>query len=139
MILYILDTDIASYVIRKKPLSVLEMMQAKAERGDHITISVITYSELLLGVERSGNRRKHRNLVNGFVERLDDVLSWDNKAAEAYARLQMDLYKKGTPIGPNDTMIAGHALSLNATMVTNNLKHFNKVPRLKVENWVADE
>lgn len=114
-------------------------MQVAAGQGHTLTISAITYAELLLGAERSGNKRKHRKLVSEFVERLDDVLPWDAGAAETFATLQAYLYKKGSPIGLNDTMIAGHALSRDATVVTNNVKHFSKAPRLKVENWVRHD
>lgn len=114
-------------------------MQATAGQGHDIAISAITYAELLLGAERSDHKRKHRKLVSEFVERLDGVLPWDARAAEAFATLQAYLYKRGSPIGLNDTMIAGHALSRDAIVVTNNAKHFNKVPRLKVENWVRHD
>ena len=111
-------------------------MQVTAGQGHSLTISAITYAELLLGAERSDHKRKHRKLVSEFVERLDDILPWDARAAETFATLQAYLYRKGSPIGLNDTMIAGHALSRDAIVVTNNVKHFNKAPRLKVENWV---
>ena len=138
MSLYVLDTDTCSYIIRRRPESVLMSMQASAEQGHRITISAITYSELLLEVERSNNKRKHQKLVSEFVERLDDILAWDDKVAESFTKLQANLYKKGTPIGSNDTMIAGHALSRDAIVITNNLKHLKLIPRLKVENWVVD-
>ena len=139
MSLYVLDTDTCSYIIKKRPESLLASMQVAAGQGHSLTISAITYAELLLGAERSDNRRKHRKLVSEFTERLDGILSWDAGAAEGFATLQAYLYKKGSPIGPNDTMIAGHALSREAIVVTNNVKHFSKVPRLKVENWVRHD
>ena len=111
-------------------------MRSAVERGHHITISAITYSELLLGAQRSDNRHKHLELVAEFVERLDEILAWDSNAAEAFAKLQATLYQKGTPIGSNDTMIAGHALSREGIIITNNIRHFSKVPHLRVENWV---
>ena len=114
-------------------------MQMTVGQGHDIAISAVTYAELLLGAERSDNKRKHRKLVSGFVERLDDVLPWDARAAETFATLQAYLYKKGSPIGLNDTMIAGHALSRDAIVITNNVKHFSKTPRLKVENWVRPD
>lgn len=129
-----LDTDTCSYVIRRRPESLLASMQVTAGEGHSLTISAITYAELLLEAERSD--KKHRKLVSEFVERLDDILPWDAGAAETFAALQAYLYKKGSPIGLNDTMIAGHALSRDAIVVTNNVKHFSKAPRLKVENWV---
>ena len=139
MSLYILDTDTCSYIIKRRPGSVLASMQETAEQGHHITISAITYSELLLGAERSDNKRKHQKLVSAFVERVEEILAWDDKAAESFAKLQANLFKKGSPIGLNDTMIAVHALSLDAIVITNILQHFKKVPRLKVDNWVLGD
>ncbi len=131
-----LDTDISSYVIKKRPESVLTILQEKAQTGHDLSISVITYAELRLGAERSSNKEKHNRLISAFCERLETVYPWDSSAADYFARLQAALYAKGSPIGNNDTMIAGHALSLNAVMVTNNQKHFSQVPKLKLENWV---
>ena len=139
MSLYVLDTDTCSYIIKRRPESILESMQMTAGQGHSLTISAITYAELLLGAERSDNKRKHRKLVSGFVERLDEILPWDARAAETFATLQAYLYRKGSPIGLNDTMIAGHALSRDAIVITNNVKHFSKAPRLKVENWVRHD
>ena len=139
MSLYVLDTDTCSYIIKRRPESILESMQVTAGQGHSLTISAITYAELLLGAERSDNKRKHRKLVSGFVERLDEILPWDARAAETFATLQAYLYKKGSPIGPNDTMIAGHALSRDAIVITNNVKHFSKALRLTVENWVRHD
>ena len=139
MSLYVLDTDTCSYIIKRRPESILESMQMTAGQGHSLTISAITYAELLLGAERSDNKRKHRKLVSEFVERLDETLPWDARAAETFATLQAYLYRKGSPIGLNDTMIAGHALSRDAIVITNNVKHFSKAPRLKVENWVRHD
>ena len=139
MSLYVLDTDTCSYIIKRRPESILESMQVTAGQGHSLTISAITYAELLLGAERSDNKRKHRKLVSEFVERLDEILLWDARAAEAFATLQAYLYKKGSPIGLNDTMIAGHVLSRDAIVITNNVKHFSKAPQLKVENWVLHD
>ena len=137
MNLYILDTDTCSYIIRRRPEAVLTSMHTAVEQGHHVAVSAITYSELLLGAERSGNRQKILGLVTEFADRLDEILAWDSKAAQAFARLQAWLYEKGSPIGLNDTMIAGHALSRDGIIISNNIKHFSKVPRLRVENWAA--
>ena len=135
MTLYVLDTDTCSYILRQRPIEVLERMQAKREQGHSITISAVTYAELLLGAERSNARKKYSDLISLFVERLDEILPWDASAAEGFSKLQAALFKKGTPIGSNDTMIAGHVLSVEGTIVTNNQKHFKQVPKLKIENW----
>ncbi len=134
--LYILDTDICSYIIRKHPPPVLATMEATVQQGHEIAISAITYGELMLGAKRSGNPAKHLTLINELCERLHDIYAWDARATEQFADLQTLLLNQGTPIGINDTLIAGHVLSLEATLVTNNVKHFGKVPGLEKVNWI---
>jgi tRNA(fMet)-specific endonuclease VapC len=134
--LYMLDTDICSYIQRQHPISVLETMQAKSESGHALCISVITYAELRLGAARSSNEHKYDFLISEFCKRLDSIQSWDSSAADHFSELQALLLKKGTPIGVNDCMIAAHALSIDAVLVTNNQKHFSKVPNLKLTNWM---
>lgn len=133
---YILDTDICSYLIRKLPVQVLAAMDTTVQQGHEIAISAITYAELMLGAKRSGNPDKHITLINELCERLHDIYAWDARAAEQFADLQTILLNQGTPIGINDTLIAAHVLSLNATLVTNNVKHFGKVSGLEIVNWV---
>ena len=134
--LYMLDTDTCSYIQRQHPIAILETMQAKSEAGHALCISVITYAELGLGAARSSNKHKHDLLISEFCERSDSIQSWDSSAADHFAELQALLLRKGTPIGINDSMIAAHALSIEAVLVTNNQKHFSKVPNLKLTNWV---
>jgi tRNA(fMet)-specific endonuclease VapC len=134
--LYMLDTDICSYIQRQHPIAVLKIMQAKSEAGHFLCISVITYAELRLGAARSSNKNKYDFLTSEFCERLDSIHPWDTSAADHFAELQALLLSKGTPIGINDSMIASHALSIEAVLVTNNQKHFSKVPNLKMNNWV---
>ena len=135
--LYILDTDTCSYIIRKNPGQVLEAMDASVQQGHEIAISAITYAELMLGAKRSGNPAKHIALITEMCERLHDIYAWDASAAEQFADLQTLLFNKGIPIGANDTLIAAHVLSLGATLVTNNSKHFTKVPALSIVNWTG--
>ena len=132
---YMLDTDTCSYIIRKHPAKVLSTMQAKAQAGDDLIISAITYAELRFGAERSMNARKYNKAIEMFCERLDAIAAWDKFAADEFARVQSRLYKVGTPIGHNDAMIAAHARHIDAVLVTNNQKHFSKVPKLKLDNW----
>ena len=111
-------------------------MDTVVQQGHEIAISVITYAELMLGAKRSGNPDKHLALIGELCERLHDIYAWDASAAEQFADLQTLLFTNGTPIGANDTLIAAHVLSLEATLVTNNTKHFSKVPALKLANWI---
>jgi tRNA(fMet)-specific endonuclease VapC len=133
--LYMLDTDICSYIQRQHPIAVLETMQAKSEAGHALCISVITYAELRLGAARSSNKHKYDLLISEFCKRLDSIQFWDSSVVDHFAELQALLIRKGTPIGANDGMIAAHALSIDAVLVTNNQKHFSKVPNLKMNNW----
>ena len=136
---YMLDTDTVSYVIRRTPASVIEAMQAKAAEGSTLVISSITYAELRLGAERSAAAAKHHRLIDLFCERLSAILAWDAAAADQYARVQAALWAAGTPIGGNDTLIAGHALSADCILVSNNQKHFRHIPGLALENWADNE
>ncbi|MEN8207259.1 MAG: type II toxin-antitoxin system VapC family toxin [Pseudomonadota bacterium] len=132
MKLYMLDTDTCSYIIRERPIGVLEHFRKLAM--EQICISAVTYAELLYGVERSSSKRINRPIIDDFVQHLD-VIEWDNAAAEQYGKIRADLEAGGKPIGAMDMMIAAHAKSIKAVLVTNNQKHFARIKGLKVENW----
>jgi len=131
-----LDTDTCSFLMREHDISVLRSMEAKVEAGDDICISVITYSELRLGAARSGAQQKYGRLIDALSDRLDFIADWSTKEADIFAELQSSLLGQGTPIGSNDAMIAAHARSLDAVLVTNNMRHFSRVKNLKLENWL---
>ena len=133
MNLYMLDTDTCSYIIRERPASVLKRFRQLAM--EQICVSVVTYAELLYGVERSSSKRINRPIVDDFVRHLD-VIAWDEAAAEQYGKIRADLEARGEPIGAMDMMIAAHAKSIKAVLITNNQKHFARIKRLMVENWV---
>ena len=128
-----LDTDTCSYIIKERPLSVLKRFRKLTM--EQICISVVTYAELLYGVERSSSKRINRPIVDDFVRHLD-VLSLGHEAAEQYGKIRANLEAGGTPIGAMDMLIAAHARSVKAVLVTNNRKHFSKVKPLPLENWV---
>ncbi len=132
MIRYMLDTDICSYIIKERPLLVLERF--KQVKMEQICISVITYAELIYGVENSSSKKVNRAVIDDFSRYLD-IINWDKKAAEHYGNIRACLQSKGTIIGAMDMMIAAHSRSKNMTLVTNNDKHFKRVPKLRVENW----
>ena len=92
--------------------------------------------ELIYGAEKSSNPQQNLATVQGFAARLE-VLSYDDIAANHTGQLRAELAKAGKPIGPYDQMIAGHARSLGLIVVTNNVKEFNRVPGLRIENWVG--
>jgi len=102
---------------------------------EQVCISVVTYAELVYGVERSSSKRVNRPVIEDFVRHLD-VVEWDTDAADQYGMIRAELEANGSPIGAMDMMIAAHAKSMKAVLVTNNQKHFTKVKGLKVENWI---
>jgi tRNA(fMet)-specific endonuclease VapC len=130
---YLLDTNICIYLINKRPISVLEKF--KSYDIDEIGISSVTISELEYGVFKSENPEKTRI---GLVEFLlpFNILDYDSRAAKQYGKIRADLERKGQPIGGMDYLIAAHAISLGLILVSNNIKEFQKVDRLKFENWV---
>jgi tRNA(fMet)-specific endonuclease VapC len=134
MLKYMLDTNIAIYVIKRRPLEVLASFNRYADR---MCISAITEAELLHGAEKSQQREHNLRQIADFVSRLD-VLPYSSKAAAHYGDIRANLERKGTPIGVNDLHIAAHARSEGLVIVSNNLKEFERVEGLRLENWVAD-
>lgn len=128
-----LDTNIVIYVIKRKPLEVLEIFNRCAGQ---MCISSITLGELMHGVEKSSRPEHNLHQVDDFVSRLD-VLDYGIKPATHYGDIRANLERKGTPIGINDLHIAAHARSDGLVLVTNNTKEFNRVEGLRVENWVS--
>lgn len=130
---YMLDTNICIYFIKHKPESVFRRLQE--HDPSEICISSVTYAELVHGVEKSQAVEKNRLALVLLLANIE-ILDFDALAAEAYGKIRADLEKGGTPIGPLDMMIAGHAKSLDYCIVTNNTKEFSRVRGLKLENWV---
>lgn len=133
---YMLDTNICSYIMRERPVAVLQRLQAAVESQHQIVISVITYYEMLLGTIGRSASPRHAGLVEAFVARLSAILPWEAAAAVEATRIRQDLAAKGTPISGNDIMIAGHALATGCVLVTNNVREFARVKGLRIEDWV---
>lgn len=129
---YMLDTNIVIYVIKRRPIEVLERFNANVGR---MVISSITLAELVHGAEKSALPERNLRTVEDFISRLD-VLSYDQKAAFHYGSIRAELEKKGTPIGLNDLHIAAHARSEALTLITNNLREFSRMNGLISENWL---
>ncbi len=127
----LLDTNTCIYIINNRPPNVLERF-SKYKAGE-VGISSIAASELAYGVAKSGSV-KNRKALDLFLAPLQ-VLPFDSQCLWFYADLRASLEKKGLTIGAMDTLIAAHALSIDGTLVTNNLKEFARVPKLKLENW----
>jgi tRNA(fMet)-specific endonuclease VapC len=133
---FMLDTCICSYIMRERPESVLQRLAAEVEKNNRIVISAITYAEMRYGEIGKKASPKHKTLVDAFVKRLDAVLSWDVNAVDSMIAVKAQLTQAGTPIGDNDSAIAGHAIASGCTLVTNNLREFSRVERLVYEDWV---
>ncbi len=129
---YMLDTNICIYSIKHKPEQVFLRLQE--HNPADICISSVTYAELVHGVEKSQAVEKNRLALTLLLSNIE-ILNFDALAAESYGKIRADLEKQGTPIGPLDMMIAGHAKSLGYTVVTNNTKEFKRIKDLKLENW----
>lgn len=132
---YMLDTNICIYAIKRKPQEVIKKVLSHSPK--ELCISSITYAELLHGVEKSQFPEKNRIALTLFLSAIS-ILPFDKCAAESYGKVRADLERKGTPIGPMDTLIAGHAKSLDMVVVTNNVREFARVNDLKIEDWTKD-
>lgn len=135
--LYMLDTNICSFVMRERPIELLARLQASVDAQERIVVSAITYAEMRFGAIGKKASPKHATLVSAFVARLDGVLPWDATAVDETTGIRVALAKLGTPIGDNDSAIAGHALSAGAVVVTNNVREFMRVPNLRYEDWTV--
>lgn len=131
--LYMLDTDTCAFILRRSSQTLLDRIQTvPLERQ---VMSMVTLAELLYGVQISSRKKDNRAAVDALTRHLS-VIDWSRDAAEHYADIRADLKKKGQLIGSNDLMIAAHARSLGAVVVTNNEKDFRRVKGLKHENWM---
>ena len=128
-----LDTNICIYIIRQKPIKVLNKFNSL--KTGNICISTITFAELVYGVEKSEFTEKNRIALAGFTTPLE-ILPFTEKAAFVYGKLRADLEKQGKVIGAYDLMIGAHALCEGLTLITNNIGEFERIPGLNLENWV---
>lgn len=137
--LYMLDTNICSFIMRERPAEVLAKLQACVNAQQRIVVSAITYAEMRFGAIGRKSSPKHAALVSAFVARLDGVLPWDAAAVDEMTTIRAELARSGTPIGSNDAAIAGHAICTQAVLVTHNTREFERVPRLRFEDWVSPQ
>jgi tRNA(fMet)-specific endonuclease VapC len=131
MLRYLLDTNICIYVIKRRPAQMLERFN---RHSGHMAISAITLSELLHGVEKSAAPDRNLTVVENFCGRLE-VLPYGGKACLHYGQIRAGLERQGLPIGVNDLHIAAHARSEGLTLVSNNLREFQRVDGLLLDNW----
>jgi tRNA(fMet)-specific endonuclease VapC len=120
-------------LIKQRPPQLVARL--KQHEPGELALSSITLAELCFGISKSQHGARNAAALDQFLLPLD-VVSFDEAAAKVYGRLRATLEAKGTPIGALDTLIASHALSLNATVVTNNTREFLRVEGLRVEDWI---
>ena len=130
---YLLDTNICIYLIRKRPQEVRERFREHSPQD--AAISTITLFELQYGIEKSQYPQRSRDALSKFLLPLN-LIDLDRSSATESAIIRAQLEKKGMPIGPYDLLIAGLARSRGMTLVTNNIKEFERVVGLHLENWV---
>ena len=130
---YLIDTNICIYIMNKMPPEVIQKF--KNQDVGQISISSITVSELQYGVFKSRFQKENLTRLEEFLTPFQ-VLSYDEDASRYYGEIRSKLEAEGTIIGPLDLLIAAHALSQKLILVTNNQKEFQRIPSLKVENWV---
>lgn len=128
-----LDTNICIYIIKKRPVQVLQILQTK-KVGD-ICISAITLAELEYGVEKSEQKLKNQLALAEFLAPIE-IINFNDTAAKMFGIIRAHLERTGKTIGPFDLQIAAHALTEELILVTNNVKEFERVPNLKIENWL---
>ena len=130
---YILDADVCIHVLRRRPPLLRDRL---AEAAGRTAISTITLTELKVGVEKSARPVERRDDLIAFCAALV-LLDYDSEAADHAADIRAKLERLGQKIGPIDTLLAGHARSLGATLVTGNAREFSRVPGLLCENWLG--
>lgn len=131
--MFMLDSDICIYLINERD----EMLQERFEKNaSGICISAITHAELRFGAAHSARVEENTREIDAFCRDLP-ILPFDAAAGLHYGAIRQELVSRGRPIGANDLLIAAHARSAGATLVTNNEREFARVPELRIENWLA--
>ena len=133
---YLIDTDTLIYLIKNRPEGVAARVNALA-RDDRLAMSFVTYAELLKGAEKSSRKADVLRRIDALTRQVPVVFDANPALCRHYAEQFVSLRLAGTPIGANDLWIACHALSLDATLVTNNTREFARVTGLRLENWAV--
>ncbi len=133
--MYLLDTNICIYIIKKKPVDVLKTVKTKSKKD--IYISSITVAELEYGVAKSRFPEKNKIALIGFLS-IFTILPFDDADAVEYGIMRAELEKKGKIIGPMDLLLAAQAKTKRLIIVTNNTREFERLEGLKIENWVKE-
>ena len=133
---YLLDTNICIYIINEKPRKVLRRFEQYPVH--EFAISSITHAELQYGVTKSKHKNRNQEAFDEFLLPLTILAFYGKRVVECYGKIRAFLESKGKTIGPLDTMIAAHALSLDLTIISNNINEFSRIPNLKCEDWVSE-
>ncbi len=131
---YLLDTNICIYIINEKPEKVLRKFEQYTV--NEFAISSITHAELQYGIEKSVNKNTNQDALDEFLLPLTILPFHGKRLVTCYGEIRVSLESKGKTIGPLDMLIAAHALSLDLTVISNNIKEFARIPNLKCENWI---
>jgi tRNA(fMet)-specific endonuclease VapC len=129
---FMLDTDTSIYAMSRKHQSVLD--QLAAHEGS-VCMSSISLAELMFGAHKSQNVQQNLSSLHTF-KLIVPVRVFDESAASYHGEIKAEVFRRGTPVGALDLLIGAHARSLGLTLVTNNRREFDRIPGLKVENWV---
>ncbi len=130
--MYLLDTNICIYIINKRPVAVIEKI--KTFEPDQIKLSAVSVAELQYGIAKSSCREKNRAALIDFISGFE-ILPFDDTDAEVFGLVRADLEKRGKLIGPCDMEIAAQAIARDLTLVTNEISEFERITKLKIENW----
>ena len=129
----VLDTDILISFLRNKKRAV-QFIRDLTKKKSTLKTTIITVAELYSGVYRSSNVAREIRILEAFLETFE-ILGIDMKSAIVYGQISADLHKRGTPVGVMDEIIAGIVIDNKETLVTGNVKHFEKIPHIQLQNW----
>ncbi|MFL2840992.1 MAG: type II toxin-antitoxin system VapC family toxin [Pseudohongiellaceae bacterium] len=130
--LLLLSPEICRYIILDQDVAVLEILEKWSARGDEIMLSAITYAELVAGALNTTDKEKHMSLVKAFCERLDAIVPWDESAVDQYTEIQIQALRKGSVTNMNNTMLAAHAICLDARLLCINRRTFTHIEGVKL-------
>jgi tRNA(fMet)-specific endonuclease VapC len=133
---YLLDTNICIYIINEKPKKILKKFERYPVH--EFGISSITHAELQYGVAKGKNKNTNQTALDQFLMPLTIIPFRGEKLVAYYGEIRALLESKGKAIGPLDMLIAAHALSMDLTIISNNIKEFSRIPNLKCENWITE-
>jgi tRNA(fMet)-specific endonuclease VapC len=134
-LIYMLSADICRLIMKEQPAGILSKFHEWSANSDELVISAITYAELVAAALLTSNQERHMSVVQEFCDRLEDIVPWDRGAVDCYTTIQLSAMQKDQTLNMNDAMVAAHALSLNATLLTQNPRPFSEIPEISLQIW----